>query len=67
MITSTFCFGMSNGTADDAGATFSFFAAEAAEAGEEAGATEGEDFVKKEVMAFWPACFLGVRRGTGRS
>lgn len=67
MTTSIFCFGISIGVADDAGATFSFFAAEAFGEAEEAGATEGEDFVKKEVMAFWPACFLGVRRGTGRS
>lgn len=67
MTTSTFCFGKSIGAADHAGATFSFFAAEAVQAGEEAVATEGEDFVKKEVMTFWPACFFGVRRGTERS
>lgn len=62
MTTWTFCFGMSFGAVDDAGVTFSFSSAKAVGAGE-----EGENFVKKEVMAFWPACFLGVRRGTGRS
>ena len=67
MTTSIFCFGMSIGAAEDTGATLSFFAAETVGSGEEARTTEGEDFVKKEVMAFWPACFLGVRRGTGRS
>ena len=67
MTTSIFCFGMWIGVANDSGAMFSLFALKAVGAAEEgAKATEGEDFVKNEVMAFWPTCFLGVRRGTGR-